>query len=82
MSETKLIHIKSRKSKGTIEIEARLLLENLIQDEGDDDVLDMAISIAYKENKNVKFVFKEKEIEPVIAYGIRYNSGFDIRHSH
>ena len=49
MSETKLIHIKSRKSKETIEIEARLLLENLTQDEGDDDVLDMAISIAYKE---------------------------------
>ena len=58
-----------------------MLLENKIQDEGDDDVLDMAISIAYKENKNVKFVFREKEIEPEIAFSIRYNSGLNIRPS-
>jgi hypothetical protein len=75
MSET-----KSRKSKKAIETEARLLLENLIQDEGD-DVLDMAISIAYKENKNVKFVLREKEIAPEIAFSIRYNSGLNIRPS-
>ena len=79
MSDTKLVHIKPRKSKGSIEIEARLLLENKIQDSGDDDVLDMAISIAHKENKNVKFVRKEKEIAPEMAYRLRYDSGLDIR---
>lgn len=79
MTQTKLIYIKPRKHKEVIEQEARLLLENLIQDEGDDEVLDTAIAIAYKEKMNVKFVYREKEIDPDIAFGIRYNNGYDIR---
>ena len=79
MTETRLIYIKSRKTKSQIDIEARLLLGNLIQDEGDDDVLDAAIAIARAEKLNVKFVHREKEITPDIAYSIRYNSGLDIR---
>lgn len=79
MTQAKLIYIKSRKRKEVIEAEARLLLENLIQDEGDDEVLDTAIAIAYKEKMNVKFVYREKEIDPDIAFSIRYNSGYDIR---
>jgi len=79
MSETKLILIKSRKTKEAIEVEARLLLEGLIQDEGDDDVLDMAIAIAYKEKINVNFVRGEKVINPKLAFSIRYSSGYDIR---
>lgn len=79
MTQTKLIYIKSRKRKEVVEAEARLLLENLIQDEGDDEVLDTAIAIAHKEKMNVKFVYREKEIDPDIAFSIRYNSGYDIR---
>lgn len=79
MTQTKLIYIKSRKTKAQIDIEARLLLDNQILDEGDDDVLDTAIAIACAEKLNVKFVHREKEITPDTAYSIRYNSGLDIR---
>ena len=79
MTQKKLIYINPRISKDAIEAEARLLLENKIVDEGNDDVLDMAIAIAHKEKMNVKFVYKEKELNPDIAYSIRYNNGFDIR---
>lgn len=79
MTQIKLIYIKSRKTKAQIGIEARLLLDNQIQDEGDDDVLDAAIAIARAEKLNVKFVHREKEITPDIAYSIRYNRGLDIR---
>lgn len=75
----RLIHIKRRKTKEVIEVEARLLLEGLIQDEGDDDVLDKAIEIAYKEGLDVKFMCGEKGVIPEAAYGIRYGSGYDLR---
>ena len=77
--EMRLIHIKRRKTKEVIEAEARLLLEGLIHDEGDDDVLDKAIEIAHKEGRDVKFMRGEAELNPESAYGIRYFSGYDIR---
>ncbi len=76
---TQRIHIKPSKNWTEIDERATLLLEGKIQDDGDDDILDRAIGIAYEQNLDVVFMRGEKAINPEIAYSIRYHNGFTIR---
>jgi hypothetical protein len=76
---TQRIHIKPSKNWTEIDERAMLLLEGKIQDDGDDDILDRAIGMAYEQNLDVVFMRGEKAINPEIAYGIRYRSGLRIR---
>lgn len=50
-------------------------------DNGDDDVLDRAIEIAFKEGYDVVFRIdgSDKLLTPELAYNLRYHRGIDIR---
>jgi hypothetical protein len=78
---TNKIYIKSSKSYETMQEQARLLLEGKIEDDGDDEVLDIAILMAYKNDLDVLFIRYDKEITPETAYNIRYGNGYRIRPS-
>lgn len=62
-----------------LERRARLLLPTQT-DNGDDDVLDAAIKIAYEEKLDVVFRNERgKLFSPELAYSLRYNGGLDVR---
>lgn len=75
----KEIVVQKREAKN-VERLAILLLETGSEN-GDDDVLDRAIEIAYREKRDVVFRIdgSEKLLTPEIAYSLRYRRGIDIR---
>lgn len=78
MRETRIIKIKPKKSDKQIEQEARKLLQTGL-DDGDDDVLDVAIYQAVMNNSNVIFEINGNQIQPDMAYRLRYERGLCLR---